>query len=761
MVFILLLLIFVIITNQRYQIIKEKEQLEMSGLLHVVKQNIEQSLKSSYLTTLTLALTINHQGVPENFDVVARQLIQSNPSLHAVELVPGGIIKYIYPLKGNKNALNTNIFKLSELISHEAKMAIKSKKMHFAGPIPLQQDGIGIVGRLPVFIKDKFWGFSAVVIKLQSLLKHAGIENTDKYYFQFSKVNPITKKEAFYLTGNKNFTKNTYLVTPLSEGDWKLYIIKSNNKELFSQMIPPMALGLLLALVCSYLVLLILRRPAQLQLLLQKQAARLYNSEIQFKTIFDHAAIGIARINSQTGMFLQANQKLCEMLGYSYEEMYEMNFQGITHPDDLVEDLRLMELLNQGISQEFKMQKRLLNKRGEFIWVNLTVSTLGHKGEALITRIAIIEDISARKAAENELITSQQKISTLINTIDGIVWEADPHTFKFSFISKRVEDILGYTADEWLNADTFWADHIHDDDREWVSNYCHDAIREGKKHDFEYRMIARDGSVVWLRDIVNIITENNKTVNIQGIMIDITKNMQSEIDLKNSFKLVTAQNMRLLNFSYIISHNLRSHSSNIQSIIDLIMVAKTAAEKEEMFNLLKKVSENLNETLCNLNEVVNIQTNIHLIIEPLNLSAYIQNTIRTLNAQIMLKHALIQNNVPNDVMVNYNPAYLESVLLNFLSNTIKYSHPDRNPVITLDCFIENKQTVLCIADNGIGIDLKKNRDKLFGMYKTFNNQPDSRGIGLFITKNQVDAMGGNIQVESTLGEGTKFKIYFK
>jgi hypothetical protein len=112
-------------------------------------------------------------------------------------------------------------------------------------------------------------------------------------------------------------------------------------------------------------------------------------------------------------------------------------------------------------------------------------------------------------------------------------------------------------------------------------------------------------------------------------------------------------------------------------------------------------------------------------------------------------------------VVNYNPAYLESILLNFLSNAIKYASPDRRPQISLSIFNENGELGLLISDNGIGIDMKKNADKLFGMYKTFNNNADARGIGLFITKNQIDAMGGRVEVESVLGVGSIFKIFFK
>jgi sensor domain CHASE-containing protein len=189
LVFFLLLIFIGLITNQRYHFIKETEHHEMEHVLDVVKHKVEQRLRESYTTALTLALTIRDNGEPENFEAVAAKLINSNSSFLAVQLVPGGIIKHIYPLKGNEGALNANIFTVSGEHSMRARQSIGSGKIYFTGPNQLKQGGIGIVGRLPVYNKDKFWGFSAVVIRLDTFLRDAGIvDQMDERFFSVFEV---------------------------------------------------------------------------------------------------------------------------------------------------------------------------------------------------------------------------------------------------------------------------------------------------------------------------------------------------------------------------------------------------------------------------------------------------------------------------------------------------------------------------------------------------------------------------------------------
>lgn len=148
----------------------------MSNILGVVNQNFEQVLKNTYISTLLLALTINDGYVPKNFDSIGSILVNSSKYIDIIQLINNGVIKYIRPLKDNLAALNYDILHAASL-KQEAKKSIDTKLIYFASPLQLKQGGIGVVGRLPVYKYGKFWSFSAVVIKLETLLKITGIQS--------------------------------------------------------------------------------------------------------------------------------------------------------------------------------------------------------------------------------------------------------------------------------------------------------------------------------------------------------------------------------------------------------------------------------------------------------------------------------------------------------------------------------------------------------------------------------------------------------
>ena len=746
----------------RNNIQQEKEQNKMNSILTDAHLNIEQSLKNCYTTTVSLALTLNNDGVPKNFEAVSKQLIKSNPLVSVVQMVPNGVIKYIYPLNGNEAALDLNILNVADL-KKEAKESINTQKVYFAGPLKLRQGGIGIVGRLPVYHNNSFWGFTAVIVKLETLLETSGINslNHPNYYFQVSKKNPITYKEQFFLPSKTSLSKSHYVSQEITDSDIKLYLVAKKAPLVYPEILFSSILGLIVAALFGILTTKLLKKPEELRYLLKKQEEKLLKNEMKFKTIIDQAPIGFAIINTRSGNVMEANKKYCDMFGFNFEEIKQMDVTSLTHPNDLAKSLEYLKSLDEGKITEFSMEKRCITKTGEVIWVNLSVSQLFESNEKPTSHIAFVKDITERKEAEALIEKSQARFKSLIDTIDGIVWEYDLETKSSTFISKKIENLLGYSVEEYSESPEFWEDHIHPEDREFALALSAKENKNHVNHDYEYRMLKKNGEIIWVRDIINYVFENGKPVISRGIMIDITIMKEAEKNLSNSLQLVTEQNKRLLNFSYIVSHNLRSHTSNIESIISLIESAESEEERNEMMQLLKSVSNSLDETMKHLNEVVNINTNINLVIKPLNLINYIDKAKEVLSEQILSNKVTLTTNIPEDATINYNSAYLESILYNLISNAIRYRHPQRKPIISINLYQQNDKTIIEVSDNGIGIDLVRNADKIFGMYKTFSSNSDARGIGLFITKNQVDAMGGSITVDSIPNEGTTFKIYVK
>ncbi|POY40858.1 hypothetical protein C3L50_05015 [Flavobacterium alvei] len=752
----------ILICFQRYHMLKEDQEREMKAVSDKIYENIEQSLKNCQATLVLLAFTINDNGIPQNFDRVSKQLIKTNPIISVLQVDPDGIIKYIHPMQGNEKALNINILD-SESHKKEIYNSIKTKKIYFAGPLKLKQGGMGILGWLPVYKDNKFWGFTTAIIKLENLLKASGSNSIDhtEYEFLFSNKNPKTHREEFYFSTRKKLTETNYISKKIPNSNWTIYLVEKKHSDIYLPILIVGSLGILIGILLGLLTMRLLKAPETLNILLKDQETKLLKNELKFKTIFDQATIGFAILDAYTGSFKEANKKYCEMLGYTFEEIKEKGIANLTHPDDIETSLLNLKNLEEGKVQEYSSEKRYITKSGKTIWVNLNVSPLWENHEKPTSFIAFIKDITQKKEAEELVVKSQSQFKSLIDTIDGIVWEYNIETSTSTFISKKIESILGYTAEEYISCPTFWEDHIYTEDREFALRISTIVNKKYTNYDYEYRMVTKKGKIIWIRDIVNFVYENGKAVMSRGIMIDITVMKEAEKDLSNSFHLVSEQNKRLLNFSYIISHNLRSHTSNIESIISLIDNTDSEEERNEMMKLLKSVSNSLNETMNHLNEVVNINTNISLVIEPLNLSQYINKVKEVLSEQIKLSEATFIIEVGETNLVNYNSAYLESILYNLISNAIRYKHPKRKPIITIKLYKKRNKDVIEISDNGIGIDLEKNSDKIFGMYKTFNNNVDARGIGLFITKNQIDSMGGTIIVESKPNIGTTFKIYTK
>ncbi len=341
------------------------------------------------------------------------------------------------------------------------------------------------------------------------------------------------------------------------------------------------------------------------------------------------------------------------------------------------------------------------------------------------------------------------------------IWDFDADLDRV-FYSDESKNIIGYNDDFGSNPND-WNDKVHPDDNEQYFKDFQDHLNGITPfYENEHRVLCKNGSYKWILDKGKIIERDakNNPKRIIGTHSDITKQKESELASSKSLKLITKQNNRLKNFAHIVTHNLKSHSANFENLLDFYVEADSITEKEELIQHLQTVSGSLSKTISNLNVVVSIQTNKDDKIAKLNVYDYINNALSLQEIIIEKSNALVLNKVDHTITLDFNPAYLESIFQNLISNSIKYKHPERNPHIEFNSKITDKDIIITIEDNGLGIDLDKYGDDIFNLYRTFHQNENSEGVGLYLIKNQIEAFSGSINIDSKVNEGSKFTITF-
>ncbi|MNF82499.1 Cell-division control histidine kinase PdhS [compost metagenome] len=257
---------------------------------------------------------------------------------------------------------------------------------------------------------------------------------------------------------------------------------------------------------------------------------------------------------------------------------------------------------------------------------------------------------------------------------------------------------------------------------------------------------------------------NNEGVISHWISIqrDITDEKKLETEKEHLIRELTQNNKDLKQFSYITSHNLRAPLSNLIGLLNLIEdIPVDNPELQEIIAGFTKSTHLLNETINDLVKVIIIKDNPSMQKEEVSLKEVFENVFSQLSFQIELHKPIIKLKFDRVPLLNTNKAYIESILLNLLTNSIKYKSENRKLKISITAEQIDHQAILTFKDNGIGIDLERNRDKVFGLYQRFHNYPDSKGLGLYLVKSQVETMGGTISIDSEVNKGTTFTITFK
>ncbi|HBF18608.1 MAG: hypothetical protein CMI36_11780 [Owenweeksia sp.] len=351
-----------------------------------------------------------------------------------------------------------------------------------------------------------------------------------------------------------------------------------------------------------------------------------------------------------------------------------------------------------------------------------------------------------------QLVQFQSRELICTHTINGRFW----------YVSPSVKGLLGYERDELEGRSPL--DFLHPDDQ---SSYL--GLFEDQDHyqePLEWRFKNSKGHYIWLQTLMQPFTGEDGETMIYSSSRDITAGKQQvEQQIQTLVQMsasVGRQNQQLLEFSYIISHNLRGPVGNLETLANFLQESESRDEQEMIIAKIHESSSSLNHTFEELMQVLKVRHQSEIRMEEVNLKGLIVETLKLFEASIQNHRGSIEVDIPEDMRVETFPVYLKSIAVNLLSNAIKYKDPAKE---SLRIRIGIQQTAngedsLFFRDNGLGIDLKRYGDKMFRLHKTFHRNPDARGFGLFMCKNQMEAMGGEIRVNSEVGRGCTFSLVF-
>lgn len=426
------------------------------------------------------------------------------------------------------------------------------------------------------------------------------------------------------------------------------------------------------------------------------------------------------------------------------------------HPDDVREVLLSIQKSVRD-QTEWNCEYRVVLPKKGVRWVRGKATPVLQEDGSVLSS-GFLSDITESKHIQEMNERLREQFQAVLNAAPNLIFLKGPDG-RFIFANKATCEFFGLETDEieGLKDEDLG---IPEEEAEFYREEDQRVLKTGEPLFIpETKAVDKLGNTVYNQTIkvpISLTASNEKGV--LTIVTDVTQRKKAELELQETLDLVGDQNKRLQNFAHIVSHNLRNHAGNISMLLSLFDVEESEEEKEELLDFLKQASSQLNESIEDLNEIIDQQYKTQNDLKKLKPAEVIRKVKQILTSEILSHNVAFEEDIDEELEIEYNPAYLESIILNLLSNAIKYRKPGLRPKVTIKLYCEEGHTYFEVSDNGLGIDLEKHGEQLFGMYKTFHGNENSKGIGLFITKNQIESLGGSIDVKSTPGKGTTFKI---
>eukprot|EP00388_Colpodella_angusta_P004322 GDKJ01014356.1.p1 GENE.GDKJ01014356.1~~GDKJ01014356.1.p1 ORF type:complete len:587 (-),score=52.65 GDKJ01014356.1:429-2189(-) len=458
------------------------------------------------------------------------------------------------------------------------------------------------------------------------------------------------------------------------------------------------------------------------------------------------------------------NKGIQGVFGYKKEDIGKTSkwwFDRIHPEDSLKMSVKLYSFLEQK-TEKWQDEYRFQCADGSYKYVFDRGFLVKDADGKSVRMIGAIQDVTKQKEEEQRLrlletVITQSKDAVMITDIDT----SENEMPNIIFVNSAFTDMTGYSSKEVIGKSPAMLFGKKSDILEY--DKLKTAVQQYREVFIETISYKKNGKEFWVNfSMIPVTNKDGEHSHWVSIQRDVTEEKEKEKEREQLIRELTQNNKDLKQFSYITSHNLRAPLSNLTGLLNLIDdIEIEDPELKEIINGFQKSTHLLNETINDLVKVIIIKDNPSIQKEKVLIKEVFENVFNQLSFLISVHKPILKIDLEDVSILEINKSYLESIFLNLLTNAIKYRAPIRQLKVTISTKVEDDNLIITFKDNGIGIDLEKNKDKIFGLYQRFHNYPDSKGLGLYLVKSQVESMNGTISVSSVVGKGTTFTITFK
>ncbi|AKQ45958.1 hypothetical protein TH63_10395 [Rufibacter radiotolerans] len=485
--------------------------------------------------------------------------------------------------------------------------------------------------------------------------------------------------------------------------------------------------------------------------------------KIAEKQLLDLESRAQSILNNIVGIIFSFNAKMemtfvspqCEtILGYTPDEFYADKYLwfNLVNPIDRPLFEEALPKLKTS-SNQFQMEYRIRTKAGEEKWLITRCSSKLDEQGHMMRLDGSSNDITLRKRTEEKLKFADLSIE---HAAEAFLWaRVDGSILR---VNKAAIALLRYSEEELLALTIF---EVAPSLLRQV--WERQSTGEGPVtiKSFEINVRAKDGQEVPVEINFNLFGFEQENFSFISIR-QIKDRKQAEAEKLSLTEEMARQNEHLRQFAYIVSHNLRAPVANIMGLTSLYNRKNVLDPVNPvLINKLEKTSHKLDSTIKDLNEILTIRSKVDQPLEVVDLQEVLQDVQDSVAWQLFQSSCNLTTDFSAGTKVLAYKGYVHSILLNLITNAIKYRREGTGLEIGIKTVFSNELLCLQIQDNGMGIDLGKQGSKIFGLYRRFHPHIEGKGLGLYMIKTQVETIGGWVDVDSEVGKGSTFKVFFK